>query len=325
MGRIAALVALVVAAVALILIFSGNGEEYTVTAEFENASQLVEGNEVVIAGQPVGIGEDDRARRRRRRARHLHGRRGLRAAQARHHRDRPLLLAVGHRQPPGPADPARRRRFGAELPGRGEGRRRGDRGRRHDDPGRDRLRGRPRRDLQHPRRAHDPQPQEGDQGLRGLLRRRRRAGQQGLSLPEPLPLDLAAGLRRDQPRRARPRGADRRRLEALRRARRARPRPRAAGRQPEPLPGRARQPEGLALRGGRRVPRLHAPGQHHLRQPARRARRRRPPGRRLEAGRDPPAALLRRVPRRPPPTPCRPCATSTTSSCAPAPPTTSST
>jgi len=53
-GRIAALVALVVAAVALILIFSGNGEEYTVTAEFENASQLVEGNEVVIAGAPVG-------------------------------------------------------------------------------------------------------------------------------------------------------------------------------------------------------------------------------------------------------------------------------
>jgi phospholipid/cholesterol/gamma-HCH transport system substrate-binding protein len=53
-GRIAALVALVVAAVALILIFSGNGDEYEVTAEFENASQLVTGNEVVIAGQPVG-------------------------------------------------------------------------------------------------------------------------------------------------------------------------------------------------------------------------------------------------------------------------------
>jgi len=53
-GRIAALVALVVAAVALILIFSGNGDEYEVTAEFENASQLVTGNEVVIAGEPVG-------------------------------------------------------------------------------------------------------------------------------------------------------------------------------------------------------------------------------------------------------------------------------
>ena len=55
MGRIAALVALIIAAVALILIFSGNGEEYTVTGEFENASQLVVGNEVVIAGQPVGL------------------------------------------------------------------------------------------------------------------------------------------------------------------------------------------------------------------------------------------------------------------------------
>ncbi len=55
MGRIAALVALVVAAVALVLIFSGNGDEYTVTGEFENASQLVKGNEVVIAGTPVGL------------------------------------------------------------------------------------------------------------------------------------------------------------------------------------------------------------------------------------------------------------------------------
>jgi phospholipid/cholesterol/gamma-HCH transport system substrate-binding protein len=54
-GRIAALVALLVAAVALVLIFSGNGEEYTVTADFENASQLVNGNEVVIAGKPVGL------------------------------------------------------------------------------------------------------------------------------------------------------------------------------------------------------------------------------------------------------------------------------
>ncbi len=53
-GRIAAVVALVVVAVALVFIFSGNGDEYTVTAEFENASQLVEGNEVVIAGASVG-------------------------------------------------------------------------------------------------------------------------------------------------------------------------------------------------------------------------------------------------------------------------------
>ena len=55
MGRIAAIVALLIAAVALILIFSGSGEKYTVTGEFENASQLVVGNEVVIAGKPVGL------------------------------------------------------------------------------------------------------------------------------------------------------------------------------------------------------------------------------------------------------------------------------
>jgi phospholipid/cholesterol/gamma-HCH transport system substrate-binding protein len=53
-GRIAALVALVLALVAVVVLVSGGGDEYEVTAEFENASQLVKGNEVVIAGKPVG-------------------------------------------------------------------------------------------------------------------------------------------------------------------------------------------------------------------------------------------------------------------------------
>ena len=54
-GRIAALVALVVAVIAVVVLLMGNGDEYEVTAEFENASQLVNGNEVVIAGNPVGV------------------------------------------------------------------------------------------------------------------------------------------------------------------------------------------------------------------------------------------------------------------------------
>ena len=55
-----------------------------------------------------------------------------------------------------------------------------------------RLRGRPRPALQHPRRRDRRQLQEGDQGLRPLLRRGRPADQPRLSLPEPVPLHLAA-------------------------------------------------------------------------------------------------------------------------------------
>ena len=41
--------------IAVVVLLMGNGDEYEVTAEFENASQLVNGNEVVIAGNPVGV------------------------------------------------------------------------------------------------------------------------------------------------------------------------------------------------------------------------------------------------------------------------------
>jgi phospholipid/cholesterol/gamma-HCH transport system substrate-binding protein len=53
-GRIAALVALVVAVVVVVILLTSNGDEYTVTAEFENASQLVKGNEVVVGGVAAG-------------------------------------------------------------------------------------------------------------------------------------------------------------------------------------------------------------------------------------------------------------------------------
>jgi phospholipid/cholesterol/gamma-HCH transport system substrate-binding protein len=51
-GRIAALVAFAVAVVVVLL--TSGGDEYTVTAEFENASQLVSGNEVVVGGVAAG-------------------------------------------------------------------------------------------------------------------------------------------------------------------------------------------------------------------------------------------------------------------------------
>src|SRR6266542_3131076 len=57
-GRIAAIVALGVAAVAVALLLFGGGSKYEVTAEFENASQLVKGSQVVVAGVATGSVKD---------------------------------------------------------------------------------------------------------------------------------------------------------------------------------------------------------------------------------------------------------------------------
>jgi phospholipid/cholesterol/gamma-HCH transport system substrate-binding protein len=53
-GRIAAFGALIGAIVVVLLLVVGGGSTYTVTAQFENASQLVTGNNVSVAGVPVG-------------------------------------------------------------------------------------------------------------------------------------------------------------------------------------------------------------------------------------------------------------------------------
>ena len=53
-GRVAPLIALAVAVVAVFLLLSGSDMEYEVTAEFENASQLVTGNQVVVGGAAAG-------------------------------------------------------------------------------------------------------------------------------------------------------------------------------------------------------------------------------------------------------------------------------
>jgi phospholipid/cholesterol/gamma-HCH transport system substrate-binding protein len=57
-GRIAAIVALGVAAVAVALLLFRGGSSYEVTAEFQNASQLVPGSQVVVAGVPTGSVKD---------------------------------------------------------------------------------------------------------------------------------------------------------------------------------------------------------------------------------------------------------------------------
>jgi len=53
-GRVAAIFALIGAVAVVLLLVVGGGSSYTVTAEFENASQLVTGNNVSVAGVPVG-------------------------------------------------------------------------------------------------------------------------------------------------------------------------------------------------------------------------------------------------------------------------------
>jgi phospholipid/cholesterol/gamma-HCH transport system substrate-binding protein len=53
-GRIAAILALIGAIIVILLLVLGGGSTYAVTAQFQNASQLVTGNNVNVAGVPVG-------------------------------------------------------------------------------------------------------------------------------------------------------------------------------------------------------------------------------------------------------------------------------
>ena len=141
---------------------------------------------------------------------------------------------------------------------------------------------------------------------------------EGFKLPEPVPLDLAARLRRAQRRPARLRAPDRRHL-ALSGALAARAPDVSAlvGNLNRMMNAIGDRKERLASRD-RPAARLHAQLQHDRRQPARRPRRRRPAGRRLEAGRASSCSRSSPSCAPPPPTRCRRCATSTRSSSAPA-------
>ena len=65
-GRIVAVLAIVVVAVALVA-FVGGDDDYEITAEFQNASQLVPGNQAMVGGlaagsvKEIGLGEDGEA------------------------------------------------------------------------------------------------------------------------------------------------------------------------------------------------------------------------------------------------------------------------
>jgi phospholipid/cholesterol/gamma-HCH transport system substrate-binding protein len=59
LGRVAALIALGVAVIAIVVLLAGGGgNDYEVTATFENASQLVKGNQVVVGGTAAGTVKD---------------------------------------------------------------------------------------------------------------------------------------------------------------------------------------------------------------------------------------------------------------------------
>ena len=106
-GRVAALIALGRRGRSRSSSCSGGGEDYKVTAEFENASQLVKGNEVVVGGTAVGtvkeieLGDDGQALVT------FTVDEDYAPLRARHGRDRPLALALADRRPPGPARPCR--------------------------------------------------------------------------------------------------------------------------------------------------------------------------------------------------------------------------
>jgi phospholipid/cholesterol/gamma-HCH transport system substrate-binding protein len=53
-GRVAALIGLVIAVLAVVVLLGNGGSSYEVTAEFENAGQLVKGNLVVVGGTKAG-------------------------------------------------------------------------------------------------------------------------------------------------------------------------------------------------------------------------------------------------------------------------------
>lgn len=67
-GRILAVLALIAAVVAIFLLLTSGNDPYKITAEFENASQLVSGNQVEVAGASIGsidkieLGDNGQAR-----------------------------------------------------------------------------------------------------------------------------------------------------------------------------------------------------------------------------------------------------------------------
>ena len=57
-GRVAAIAAVAIAIVAVIVIVLSGGSDYTVKAVFQDAGQIVNGDQVTVSGNPVGTVSD---------------------------------------------------------------------------------------------------------------------------------------------------------------------------------------------------------------------------------------------------------------------------
>src|SRR3954466_408016 len=72
-GRVAAIGAVIAAVVLVaIVLFGGFSNDYTVTARFLNAGQLVKGNPVQTGGAPIGSGQENKETAENGRPRHRH-------------------------------------------------------------------------------------------------------------------------------------------------------------------------------------------------------------------------------------------------------------
>ena len=257
-GRIAALIALVIAVLAVVVLMGNGGSSYEVTAEFENAGQLVKGNEVVVGGTAAGTvkeiqlgpeGEalvtfsvdDDYAPLRR----------GTIATVR-----SPSLSQIAGRQvqltlPPDSS-------AGEEIAD-GDTLTQAETVSAVDlDQLFNTLSPKTIKDFKHVIQGFElsyegvgPQANRGLKYLNPLLSTSRRVFSRAQLRPE------------------RVREPDRRQLEALRGARRPRPRHLGAGREPEPDDERDRRAQGAPRAGDLPVPRLHAQREHDLRQPQR--------------------------------------------------------
>ena len=272
--RVLAAAALIAAvAVVAVLALGSRGGSYTVHARFQNASQLVKGNLVQVAGASVGKIEaidltpdgqadvrmkitDDGYRPLRRGTKAI-----IREASLSGVANRYVDLQL----PPGrpPADDPRRRRHRPD---------------RHDD------RRRPRPALRHLRPQDAQGAQRGHPRLRQLLRGPGRAGQRRLGVPEPVAGRLEPAVRGARPRHARPAALRRRVLAAGRRPRRAPRGPRRPRRPPRDHDRRDRRARSRRCRRAiGDLPGFMRRAEHDVRQPARDARRPRAARRRVKA------------------------------------------
>jgi len=134
------------------------GEDYEITAEFENAGQLVKGNEVVVGGAAAGsvkgieLGPESQAL--------------VTFSVDEEYAPLQRGTVATIRSPSLSQIAGRQVQLTLPVDSRGG---RGDRERRHPEPVRDGLRGRPRSALQHPRPGHDQGLQARDPGPRDVV------------------------------------------------------------------------------------------------------------------------------------------------------------